>query len=139
MGHRQARQQGDRVPQQRPIGTAGQAVEQRHKQDEGDIEEDRKFGAKTVPVRLGENASRWIVLLSLGAAWLLCFALIRVSPAGFGPVADAAVFIGGIYLLLLPAWRLFRSRERNDAMALFNKASYVPPALALLVGCRLLF
>lgn len=107
--------------------------------DWADIEEDRKFDARTIPVRLGPDVSRTIIAVSLAATWLLSVALLRVSPAGFGPVAYAAAFLGGIYLLIVPGLRLYRSRDRNDAMALFNRASYFPPALALLVGCQLLF
>jgi 4-hydroxybenzoate polyprenyltransferase len=107
--------------------------------DWADIEEDRRFDARTIPVRLGPRASGKIIIVFLLAAWLLCFVLLRVSPAGFGPMGYASVFFGGIYLLILPGLRLYRSGRRNDAMVLFNRASYFPPALALLAGCQLFF
>ena len=39
----------------------------------------------------------------------------------------------GVYLMLLPALKLFRSLQGSDAVALFNKASYYPPALFVIV------
>ncbi len=44
----------------------------------------------------------------------------------------------GCYLLLLPAVKLFQTLQASDAMALFNKASYYPPALLVIVLIRLM-
>jgi 4-hydroxybenzoate polyprenyltransferase len=40
--------------------------------------------------------------------------------------------------LLLPALKLNKSRNRAQAMALFNKASYYPPALLMIVLIKIL-
>jgi hypothetical protein len=42
-----------------------------------------------------------------------------------------------IFLLLWPALKLAESRQRNAAMALFNKASYYPLATLILVLTQL--
>jgi 4-hydroxybenzoate polyprenyltransferase len=47
--------------------------------------------------------------------------------------------IVGVYLLLLPALKLYRSHNRSHAMALFNKASYYPAALLVIVLIKLIF
>jgi 4-hydroxybenzoate polyprenyltransferase len=44
----------------------------------------------------------------------------------------------GCYLLLLPALKLFKTRERSQAMLLFNKASYYPLALLLIVLVKIM-
>jgi 4-hydroxybenzoate polyprenyltransferase len=47
------------------------------------------------------------------------------SPAAAG-VYLAGALAGGIALLLVPAMRLVRSRERSAALQVFNRASYYP-------------
>jgi hypothetical protein len=39
----------------------------------------------------------------------------------------------GLFLLLLPALRLYRTRSRDQASALFNSASYYPASLLVIV------
>ena len=98
-----------------------------------DLNEDKRFKAQTIPVCLGLEVSRRIVLVTLGLATCLS------TPVFFYSQINNAVFcvilaLGiGTYLLLLPGLKLFRTRQAADAMALFNKASYYPPALFLIV------
>ena len=40
-----------------------------------------------------------------------------------------AAMAAGIYLLLVPAAKLFRSKNRRHAMDIFNRASYYPLVL----------
>jgi len=44
----------------------------------------------------------------------------------------------GTYLLLLPALKLYRSCKRSHAMALFNKASYYPAVLLVIVLIKMM-
>ena len=46
------------------------------------------------------------------------------------------LLVGGC-LLLLPAYRLYRNPTRAGAMALFNRASYYPMALLMVVLLKL--
>jgi heme O synthase-like polyprenyltransferase len=39
----------------------------------------------------------------------------------------------GLYLLLFPALQLYRTKERRHAIVLFNKASYYPLALLMVI------
>jgi 4-hydroxybenzoate polyprenyltransferase len=103
-----------------------------------DIEEDRQFGARTIPVIFGVDKTRDIVLGSLFLAVLANMALFQLSPAHFGPLALSATVAIGICLLLWPAWQLHGSAHKNDAMRLFNLASYYPLALFAIVTLRLL-
>jgi hypothetical protein len=48
-----------------------------------------------------------------------------------------ALIIGG-YLLLLPAVNLYKTVKPSAAMALFNKASYYPLALLILIVFKVL-
>ena len=96
--------------------------------DWADIEEDRLLKAASVPVCFGEGCAATLILffLALVAALnLLLWGMVSRLEAFpfFGIAASLCV---SIYLLLIPAFRLYRTRERADALALFNKASYYP-------------
>jgi 4-hydroxybenzoate polyprenyltransferase len=102
-----------------------------------DIEEDRRFHARTIPLALGLQKASLLGLGCLVATLFLNLALMWLSPLRFGApylVAAAAV---NYFLLLHPALGLAERRQRRDAMALFNRASYYPLANLLLVLVRL--
>ena len=98
-----------------------------------DLEEDRRHMARTVPVRYGRETSVKIILYSLALASVLGLVVFSVlSPAGHGTVLSLAFLAVNAYLLLFPAWRLSRTMERDQAMALFNKASFYPLSIFVL-------
>ena len=105
--------------------------------DWADVEEDRRLAARTIPVRFGYDRSAAIIAGTLTAAVVVNLLVLLLSRASFSPVYMIASLAIGVYLLLLPAYRLYRSRARTDAMALFNRASYYPPAMLCLVVLRL--
>jgi 4-hydroxybenzoate polyprenyltransferase len=94
--------------------------------DWADIEEDRLLQATTVPVRFGPAITNAVILFSLLSAVALNVILLWLSPVGIQPVAIGASFTFGMYLLLIPAYRLLRTGDRLQALALFNSASYYP-------------
>jgi 4-hydroxybenzoate polyprenyltransferase len=101
-----------------------------------DIEEDRQLKARTIPVRFGLEQANLMILGSIILALLLNVILFLVSPVRF-EVPYILVSIGvGFYLLLMPALRLYKTRARREAMALFNKASYYPAALFVVVTIK---
>jgi 4-hydroxybenzoate polyprenyltransferase len=102
-----------------------------------DVEEDRELHAKTIPVRFGPDGSTTIILGSLIIALVMNLVLFRFSGIGFDFPCVLASLLLGIYLLLIPAIRLYGSKDRLDATALFNKASYYPVVLLLVVVVRL--
>lgn len=98
-----------------------------------DIEEDKRFKALTIPVCYGLQASRVIVLVTLVLALCLNGVVFYYSPVDYVVFCVIISLAVGCYLLLLPALRLFQTLQASDAMALFNKASYYPPALFVIV------
>jgi 4-hydroxybenzoate polyprenyltransferase len=104
-----------------------------------DLEADRRFGAKTVPVTLGAARSGLLAMGCLVAAYLLTFVLMWTSPLNAGPLLLTSLAAVGVWLLLLPALRLVECNDRRQAMDLFNKASYFPLSVLAVVLVRLLF
>lgn len=106
--------------------------------DWADIEEDRLLHARTIPVRLGPDGANKVIIVSLILTVGMNILLLWVAPAGFEPSYVMACLLAGIYLLLLPAYRLHKSKARPDALSLFNRASYYPLALLGVMGVRAL-
>jgi 4-hydroxybenzoate polyprenyltransferase len=101
-----------------------------------DREEDKRLGAKTVPVHLGvRKASLWAMSsLSLAVVMnLLLFRSVRYEIEL--PYVLASLGIG-VFFLLVPAYKLYKIRDRFHAAALFNRASYYPLALLVVVTFR---
>jgi 4-hydroxybenzoate polyprenyltransferase len=103
-----------------------------------DIEEDRRFGARTIPVTVGLRRTRDIILAALLLAVLASLVMFLFSQTAFGPVYYLITLAIGTCLLMWPAWVLYDSQRKTDAMRLFNRASYFPLALFLIVLSRLL-
>jgi len=94
-----------------------------------DIEEDRRFQAQTIPVKLGVERAGIIALSALVLTLPLNVILFFVSPLIFSPYYYIVIVVCNLYCLLLPAQALYESKDRRQAMALFNKASYYPGAI----------
>jgi 4-hydroxybenzoate polyprenyltransferase len=104
-----------------------------------DIEEDALLQARTVPVSLGPKSASIIVLATLALSVVLSGILLRIAPLHIPwPLYLAAVFLG-IYLLILPALRLFRTKDRDEASMLFNRASYYPCILLVFMLSALIW
>ena len=99
--------------------------------DLADLETDRRIGARTVPVRFGARGAVLICLGALSLALALSLAVFFLSPVRPGwPYLDRAL-VSGVYFLLVPWYRLSRSRGAGGAFHLFNRASYYPAAMLL--------
>jgi 4-hydroxybenzoate polyprenyltransferase len=101
-----------------------------------DLESDRRLKAQTIPVRFGTQRSAEFLLSCLIFALVLMAISFQLSKSGVEPIAAAISLVLGFYLLLIPAIRLYQSKSRSDAMALFNKSSYYPVALLATVLIR---
>jgi 4-hydroxybenzoate polyprenyltransferase len=99
--------------------------------DWADIEEDRRLQAQTVPVRFGAERATALILGTLIATVVMNVAVLHFSQAVFELLYVIVFMVLGVYFLILPALRLYKTKERRYAMALFNRASYYP--LSLLV------
>lgn len=106
--------------------------------DWAEIEEDEKLQARTMLVRYGAAKASTIILGSLVFAVGLNLLVLAVSIPGPALLSLAAGLVIGLVLLLLPAYRLYRTRERQDALTLFKRASYYPLACLILVTVRIL-
>ncbi len=101
--------------------------------DWSDVDEDRRIGARTVPVCFGLSASIRIILFSLMASLALSLAIYWVLPRPMSLFYLPGAFLCGIYFLGLPALRLYRGRATEDAFRLFNRASYYPASMLVIV------
>jgi 4-hydroxybenzoate polyprenyltransferase len=101
-----------------------------------DVEQDRRLKAKTIPVVFGLRKAGALALAALAGSLALSLAILRLSPLPF-PLSQQLLILGlGVYLLLLPAWRLYLNQAH--AAALFNQASYYPLAVLAVVLANLL-
>jgi 4-hydroxybenzoate polyprenyltransferase len=94
-----------------------------------DLEEDRRLRAQTIPVRYGPERAAAIILGSLALSVALSALLLLVAPLRLSPALIGLALAAGGYLLLLPAYRLYRTKDPALAAALFNRASAYPLAL----------
>jgi 4-hydroxybenzoate polyprenyltransferase len=104
-----------------------------------EMEEDRRLGARTIPVRFGRQWAGAIILWSLSLAVVMNVALFRFTSVGFELYYVAACVLAGIYLLIIPAYRLYKTKSRRHALALFKKASHVPLVLLVVITIKALF
>lgn len=91
-----------------------------------DVDQDRTLQAKTIPVVLGLRQAGTLALASLAGSLIFSLAVTRLAPGRFFAGEQLLLVGAGLYLLLLPAWRLYRRRTQPAAAALFNRASYYP-------------
>jgi 4-hydroxybenzoate polyprenyltransferase len=94
-----------------------------------DLDSDRRLKAQTIPVCFGTQRSAELLLFCLIFTLLLMVLSFQLSKSGLEPIAAAFSMLFGFYLLLFPAIRLYKTKSRSDAMALFNKSSYYPVSL----------
>ena len=97
-----------------------------------DIEEDIALDARTVPVSLGPRKASIIVLATLSLSIALSAEVFQVAPLQVPFPLYLAILVGGVYLLFIPAVRLYTTKNRDEASALFNLASYYPLLLFML-------
>jgi 4-hydroxybenzoate polyprenyltransferase len=101
--------------------------------DWNDIEEDRRIGARTIPLVLGLRTASVLVAISLGLTVLASALLPRLSPLAGGWPFQLAILAAGAGLLLPPAIQLARTLDGRQAARLFDRASLYPLALLVIV------
>jgi 4-hydroxybenzoate polyprenyltransferase len=106
--------------------------------DWADVDDDRRMNAKTIPVRWGLQRANAIIMITIVLALTINAVIFYFSQARFEFIYIVISLIVGFYLLLFPTLTLNKTRQRNQAMALFNKASYYPLALLVVVVLKLL-
>jgi 4-hydroxybenzoate polyprenyltransferase len=103
-----------------------------------DLEEDRRFGAQTLPVKLGAERAAILSLAMLTATLFLHPLLLWASPLPIGGIDLLAAMAANFFILLRPVLNLAQRCERAQAMALFNRASFYPLATLGLVLLRMI-
>ena len=99
--------------------------------DWGDLEEDRKLQAQTIPVRCGTGGALRVILVSLGLSVVLSLLPFWTLPQEMSRFYPVGALLAGTYFLLIPGYKLCRRKSSPHAFTLFNRASYYP--LAMLV------
>jgi len=97
-----------------------------------DLNLDRRHRAKTIPIRLGEERSAALALIALTLSAVLLSFLFWWQLPTWNWITSLVAMAISVYLLLIPAITLNTRRGRDQAMLLFNRASYFPLALMLL-------
>ncbi len=105
--------------------------------DFNDIDEDKALGVKTIPVVLGPKVASRVVLVALMLSYALSFPLFMLTQmSAFFIVAAAAV---GLYLLLIPAWGLWRDPRPEISQRLYNRSAVYPLVLLVLLMANVYF
>ena len=107
--------------------------------DVSDLDEDLSLKAKTIPVTFGEKGARMLIMGSLCAAVVMSIMVLALKPQLFNVLSLAGAAGAGLYLLLLPAYKLYRSQNNSYAAVLFNRASYYPLAMLIIVTLNIVF
>ena len=106
--------------------------------DWSDLAEDSRMNAKTIPISWGLSIANRIILTTIILTLMVSAIIFNYSRADYGFVFVILSLAVGGYLLLMPALKLNKSRKQVHAMALFNRASYYPPALLMIVLIKVL-
>lgn len=106
--------------------------------DWNDTEEDRRVDARTIPVQFGFKTAGVLVMAGLLLAVVMSAFLPQASPAPLRTAFAAAAVLVGIFMLLRPAYRLFRFHEGRQAARLFDSASYYPLSMLVLISAFLI-
>jgi 4-hydroxybenzoate polyprenyltransferase len=96
--------------------------------DWNDVEEDKRVGAKTIPLTFGPQKAGLLVVITLSLTTLFSLFLPLISPKPLGWPYLLATGLAGLYLLILPGIQLYQKRESRQAGRLFDHASYYPLA-----------
>ncbi|GAB4547519.1 MAG: hypothetical protein Fur002_23600 [Anaerolineales bacterium] len=102
--------------------------------DWNDVEEDKRVGAKTIPIRFGAEGAGRIVFAALTLTVILSLFLPTLSPLQLGLPYLALSAAAGFFLLLLPGYQLLQTQDGKLAAKLFDKASYYPLAQLTLIS-----
>ena len=106
-----------------------------------DVEEDQRFNARTIPVVYGIQSANVVIVASVILTLIMGVVIFCLSWSFnfISLIFICMTTVVGVYLLLLPALKLYQSHNRSHALALFNKASYYPAALLIIVLVKLIF
>lgn len=101
--------------------------------DWDDLRADQQMQARTIPLKFGRRRSSILILGCIWATLILNTLFLLTSQATYGAYELLGSFLAGAFLLLWPGLRLFQHQNRIAVIQLFNRASYYPLVLMLIV------
>lgn len=107
--------------------------------DWNDTVEDRRVNAKTIPNQFGPENAGLLLIVALSLTVITSLFLPLISPLELGWPYLLASGAAGVLLLLVPGYRLYRTKEGGLAGRLFDRASYYPLAQMAIVTVFVLF
>ena len=102
--------------------------------DWNDTVEDKRVGAKTIPIEFGPQKAGLVVLSTLAMTVVMSLFLPLISHLPLGVPYLIATVIAGYFLLLQPGFQLYKHQEGRLAAKLFDRASYYPMAQLAIVS-----
>ena len=102
--------------------------------DWNDTVEDKRVGAKTIPIEFGTQKAGLVVLATLAMTVVMSLFLPLVSHLPLGIPYLIATVIAGYFLLLQPGFQLYKYQDGRLAAKLFDRASYYPMAQLAIVS-----
>jgi 4-hydroxybenzoate polyprenyltransferase len=101
--------------------------------DWADVAEDTRLGIKTAPVVFGFQASALLVLGCALLASLAGIGLMLVTWPFGGLVGVIGAVVAGWFALVRPSWKLLRDQRPPAALAMFNRASFYPAVMLVVI------
>ncbi|HKI49213.1 MAG TPA: UbiA family prenyltransferase, partial [Desulfobacteria bacterium] len=83
-----------------------------------DLERDKHLEAKTVPVRFGPEISSLLVMGCLVTVLIMNAVLLLTAPFPGQWPSVLTILLVGVYLLILPAYQLYQTKDRQKAINL---------------------
>ncbi len=105
--------------------------------DWADIDDDRRMNAKTIPVRWGLQRANAMIMIATILSLTMNAVIFYFSKEHFEFAYIVSSLVAGFYLLLFPALKLNQTKDAIHAMQLFNKASYYPLVLLVVIVLKL--
>lgn len=102
--------------------------------DWNDVVEDKRAHGKTIPLIFGPQVSGLIVVIALTLSVITSLFLPLISPLALGWPYLLMSGLAGVFLLIIPGWQLYRSKESRQAARLFDRASYYPMAQLVIIA-----
>lgn len=98
-----------------------------------DLKEDRRMRALTIPICFGVERAVLIAGASLAGATVLTTVVFLVNPLKYSALFALLSLAAACFLLISPVMDLVRQKDGQAAMKLFNRASYYPATMLLIV------
>jgi 4-hydroxybenzoate polyprenyltransferase len=104
--------------------------------DFNDVEEDSKLGTKTIPTVFGGQVASKVIFVFLMITFIISIVMVFLTP--FNIFFKVAAIVVGLYLLIIPAFKLISNPTPSFSVKLYNKSAFYPLVLLLVLMVSLL-